>query len=196
MLGATKSWREKLKCSFFHSQGSQFRQTYPARGRLIAGEIEFENQFPPWIRNSRLVFKMMCRCSQIWQEKVWTDTRYFFVLFRSPSSVKHPAEDLNFWCVVPLFSKCQFTDQVSLFSAVRVQRSLNESYFWCVSINKRKLLLFCTLLMFIPFPFVHRCEQNKWADFRMTVDVKSSPQGILKRSKPERLIAMLRWKTW
>lgn len=136
MLDATKSWKEKLKCSFFHSQGSQFRQTYPARGRLIAGEIEFENQFPPWIRNSRLVFKMMCRCSQIWQEKVWTDTRYFFVLFHSPSSVKHPAEDLNFWCLVPLFSKCQFTDKVSLFAAVRVQRSLNESYFWCVSINK------------------------------------------------------------
>lgn len=43
--------------TFFIAVAPSFRQTYPARGRLIAGEIEFESQFSPWIRHSRLVFK-------------------------------------------------------------------------------------------------------------------------------------------
>lgn len=68
MLGAThieKHWN----VASFNAKASRLRQTSPANGRLIAGEIEYESRFPPWIRNSRLVFKMVCRCFQIWQEK-------------------------------------------------------------------------------------------------------------------------------
>lgn len=53
----------------FNAKAFSLPQTSPANGRLIAGEIEYESQFSLWIRNSRLLFKIVCRCFQIWQEK-------------------------------------------------------------------------------------------------------------------------------
>lgn len=53
----------------FNAKAFSPRQTSPANGRLIAGEIEYESRFSLWIRNSRLLFKMVCRCFQIRLEK-------------------------------------------------------------------------------------------------------------------------------
>lgn len=53
----------------FNAKAFSPRQTSPANGRLIAGEIEYESRFSLWIRNSRLLFKTVCRCFQIRQEK-------------------------------------------------------------------------------------------------------------------------------
>lgn len=83
--------REEFKSCFFPFIASTALSfdSYPDSRRLIAAEIESESRFSHWIRRSRLAFKMMCRCLQIWQERSWAETRQIFVLFPFPSNVKH-----------------------------------------------------------------------------------------------------------
>ena len=141
MPAATKSWREKLKCYFLHSRSPRLRQTQPARGRLIAGEIEFESQFLLWIRHSRLVFKMMCRCFQIWQEKGWKETRHILFVCvcvctfcpPTPPSLCETTEEktsilYEFHGPVPLFRKRQLTGELRGLRAVRSQISQSEVF--------------------------------------------------------------------
>lgn len=89
----SKNWN----VASFSAKASSLWQTSLANGRLIAGEIEYESQFPLWIRNSRLLFKMVCRCFQIWHEKGLDGAQPNFCAVPLLSTVKHLAEDLNFW---------------------------------------------------------------------------------------------------
>lgn len=150
MLGATKSWREKLKCSFFHSQGYQLRQTCAARGRLIAVEIEFESRFSPWIRNSRLVFKMMCRCFQIWQgEKKRLDgeqTKFCIFLPQVWNILLKISILDEFHALVRLCSECQLAESHFLLSEFK--DLLMSQISLCFSRSKNTQL-FCFSFLFL-----------------------------------------------
>lgn len=145
----------------------------------------------------------MCRCFQIWQEKVWTETRLIFVLFLLPQvwNISKKISILDeFHGLVPLFSKCRFTDKLwGILYAVRVKRSLNQKYSFAFSPNIQNWHPFAFCLH--TFVFLKSIDLNKTSQWtsecvQTTVGVvKTTPRGILNRSKTKRLIAMPRRKT-
>lgn len=193
MQAANKSWREQWKCSSLRSQGPQVRQTYIAKGRLIAGEIEYKSQFSPWINNWRLVFKMKCRCLQIWQVNNWTETRQIFVLFSSPpSSVKDRTKDLNFRRIPQSFCIC--------FVKVGYPRLSHNEWVWFFSVctpfsTNTQNSFIKDLARIFSFSSSPSAGAKKASELRLSVDVKTSPRVILEGSKTKRLIASPGWKT-
>lgn len=152
MPGATHSWREKIEM-LPHSMPKLpvFDRLPPANGRLIAGEIEYESRFPPWIRNSRLLFKMACRCFQIWQEKGLDGAQPNFCAAPSPLNCETPRRRsqflMNSTLLWFLFRKYHFTVKC-----------------YCTFCWLQRLLSMQTHLVFLPlkhahdFPLFRACE--------------------------------------
>lgn len=161
----------------------------PANRRLIAGKIECESRFPPWIKNSRLLFKIVCRCFQIWQEKVLDVAQTNLCAVPSPLNCETPCRRSQFlmnstlsWF---LFRKYHFTVKCC------------RAFCWLhrvLSMRTRK----CTGLSLFGACEKFRCLQHvirqpgktKTSDYPMEWRWRDLSWGILKRAKTERLIAV------
>lgn len=161
------------------------------------------------MRNSRLVFKTMCRCFQIWpsggkwmEEAAWRPDEILHFFFHRPSCAKcgtfgRSQFQMNSMthCARVANANSQTTTAatVSHLLLPEFKDLLMSLISLCFSPSPQKknpkktgsFSIFCSLPNALP-PLSLRLsprEQNKSMDFRMTVDVKTGPQGILTRSK-------------
>lgn len=115
--------------TFSIANGSQLRETYPARGRLIAGEIEFESQFSTWMRYSRFVWKWCVDVFYFGNRRpleIKSLLFYFFLqrVWNLSKVFNHTWVPQTGTLIVYTLAQNQFLERI--FSIVRMQRSLND----------------------------------------------------------------------